>query len=416
MILFKKNNILKILNVIFLSFSSSIAFSNYQIQVSRMSNETQLNKTLKTVGIDINADEFVNQIKHNKNINALNLLKSLNYNKYFNSLLDNASKNQKGALIDVADQLNIRIKNNLLSLNDLIIYQNYLKKKITTPEFNIVNLENEKDIRTKYNIDKSDLSKIDKPRNGQSNNIIVNVSKKLEEQSFHNEKTDLAKQINVFKSQLLEESMKKRQEYINFGANIPKNGFLSLEESQELGKKFNAQFLKMQNEIYQKYKTEIKSMIDEAIKNKEIDNICSNDLIANEFSRGYYISFKNLTPKVTIGKFTITQENDNYSILTPSFTEIVNYYKDNKRPMKVDFLKKNLFLLKIEDSNLYQKIITNGKQREVIKNNLFQTNINDLAIIAMSINTDNDEGKQDLKDFMAISKRLIAYNSLVCLY
>ena len=71
MILFKKNNILKILNVIFLSFSSSIAYSNYQIQVSRMSNETQLNKTLKTVGIDINADEFVNQIKHNKNINAL---------------------------------------------------------------------------------------------------------------------------------------------------------------------------------------------------------------------------------------------------------------------------------------------------------------------------------------------------------
>lgn len=416
MILFKKNNIFKIINVIFLSFSSSIAYSNYQIQVSRISNETQLNKTLKTVGIDINADEFVNQIKHNKNINALNLLKSLNYNKYFNSILDNATKNQKGALIDVADQLNIRIKNNLLPSKDLIIYQNYLKKKIITPEFNIVNLESEKEIRTKYNIDKSDLSKVDKTRNGQSNNIIVQVSKKLEEQSFHNEKTDLAKQINVFKSQLLEESIRKRQEYINFGANIPKNGFLSLEESQELGKKFNAQFLKKQDEIYQKYKTEIKSMIDEAIKNKEIDNICSNDLIANEFSRGYYISFKNLTPKVTIGKFTITQENDNYSILTPSFTEIVNYYKDNKRPMKVDFLKKNLFLLKIEDNNLYQKIITNGKQREVIKNNLFQTNINDLAIIAMSINTDNDEGKQDFKDFMAISKRLIAYNSLVCLY
>ena len=351
------------------------SYADYIVQVPQ---NVDSQKLLKEVGINLNADEYVAQIQDKNIKDLLNFL-----------LKSKISKTQKGALMDVADQLNIPFD---LTKQNLILYQDYLNVKKKTNEMDIVYLD-----ENKQSLVQTSAAKI---KQGISSLKTITVKKFLD-------------------SNILKESNKKREYYLSLGAKIERTGFLSIEDENEIKKSVEKEDreyrekedIERQKAQYLKNRRELAKEINNLLKNGTIPSSCQNMMMAENYANYNLKDYKAFFPELTYGKFKITQKYDKrkHAILTPSFAEIKNQMNENGMIFKEKYLKNNLFLIEVADGELYKKMISIKIPREISKN-LQQTNLNDLALLSVNLE------EKDKKDFFQISKKLIEYNSMVCIY
>lgn len=180
-------------------------------------------------------------------------------------------------------------------------------------------------------------------------------------------------------------------------------------------------------------KSMLKQSLQKAIDEKVIENSCVNPDILKNFVRseqGFY-QYKNLFPEVKFGHFSITsnKKDVNKTIITPSFNKIYQnvLHYENQKSINREELYKNIFAIKINNSDLLNKMIMlssllnetqikdkvkTGKnnQQKTTNQTLLEQHLDELAILASGLN------KNEFQDFLKASLTLIHYNSMICIY
>lgn len=378
-----KNNkkILKSIFVLMVLGANFNVLADYYISSPKNLKPDRL---LNEVGRYINADEYVAQVK---NKDKKTIEKKINYMLQQDSI----KENQKGALIDVADQLKLTVN---LSKNNIQTYEKYLSLKQNTLENEIVYFD-----KTKEN---TEYKKIKYDGSGAYQNVKV---------------------VKVISDNLLKEHALKRYQYNKMGANIPPLGYLSFEEEKQLKEKFKLQLeenekkqkellIQEEKRIYEDNKNFLNSSIQKLIKDKTIDEYCVNMDMNRSFANADLEIYKNFFYDINMGNFKLTQKSKTkspYLLLTPTLKEIKRNLKKNERLYRDQAVENNVFVIEVKNPSLFKKMI-NVNIKSNPSSNLMITNINDLALFAVKLN-----GK-DKQDFFNIAGKMIEYNALACVY
>lgn len=299
-------------------------------------------------------------------------------------LASNISKEERGAIIDVVDQLRLPLEYNVRNQADLTLYKEYLVRKKSTP--------------------------VDKPVSFIDTGVRHGTGRAVT-------------------SNMLEEDNRKRLLLTNNASN---QGFLTAKEEQELKSQINKTFVDAKQTVWEKNKAKeeqarMKKAVAEAYENNrktlaqnlnaairqgELDHSCQLPNVAQVFTQSDDTEYRNFYPEVKIGKFKVTQRKyaQKYAVTVPSLAEIQSKLTSLGEKYN-SWLGYNQFVIEVDDSATYQKMLRGNEfVKSTKKVNLQQQSVNDLAIFSIFLDSN------DRADFFRASEALVKFNSTVCVY